>query len=140
MPDAAVPTPPAPRPPRVAIVTGANHGIGAATAVALAAQGVDVLLTYLRLDEPPDDPGTPDAYHHQRREAADDVLAAIEPLPGRAVAVEADLLDDGAAGHLFDTAERRLGPVTILVNNASGWVADSFAPDPADHLGRRWPP
>ena len=41
----AVPTPER----RVAVVTGANHGIGAATAVALAAAGVDVLVTYLRL-------------------------------------------------------------------------------------------
>ncbi len=39
---------------RVAVVTGANHGIGAATAVALAAAGVDVLVTYLRLDDEPD--------------------------------------------------------------------------------------
>ena len=43
---------------RVAIVTGANHGIGAATAVALAAAGVDVLVTYLRV-EAVADPGTP---------------------------------------------------------------------------------
>ena len=33
---------------KVAVVTGANHGIGAATAKALAAQGVSVLITYLR--------------------------------------------------------------------------------------------
>jgi NAD(P)-dependent dehydrogenase (short-subunit alcohol dehydrogenase family) len=36
----------------VAIVTGANHGIGAATAVALAARGCSVLCTFLRIDEP----------------------------------------------------------------------------------------
>ena len=40
---------------RVAIVTGANQGIGAAAARALADQGVAVFLTYLRLE--PDDPG-----------------------------------------------------------------------------------
>ena len=67
---------------------------------------------------------------------ADDVLAAIEPLPGRAVAVEADLTGDGVAGRLFDEAERQLGPVSILVNNASGWVADTFTPDAVDRLGR----
>ena len=46
--DAAVSTPLR----RVAIVTGANHGIGAATAVALATAGVDVLITYLRATGP----------------------------------------------------------------------------------------
>lgn len=131
MPETIVPT------SRVALVTGANHGIGAATAVALAAVGVDVLLTYLGLDEPADDLGTPDAYRQQRAAPADDVLAAIEPLPGRGVAVEADLTDDEVTARLFDEAERRLGPVAILVNNASGWVADTFAPDPTDRLGRR---
>jgi 3-oxoacyl-[acyl-carrier protein] reductase len=38
-------------PQRIAIVTGANHGIGAATAAALARSGVAVFATYLRLDE-----------------------------------------------------------------------------------------
>ena len=47
-----------------------------------------------------------------------------------AVAVEADLTADGAVAELFDEAERSLGPVSILVNNASGWVADTFVPGP----------
>jgi 3-oxoacyl-[acyl-carrier protein] reductase len=121
--------------PRVAVVTGANHGIGAAVAVALASAGVDVLVSYLRLTAAPD-PGTPEQYGTDRRADAAAVLAAIEPLPGRAVAVEADLLDDAVPGRLFDEAERLLGPVSILVNNASGWVADTFAPARTDRLGR----
>jgi len=121
---------------RVALVTGANHGIGAATAIALAAAGVDVVLTYLRADAPPGDPGTPDEYHRQRAATADGVLAAIGPLPGRGHAVEADLTDDDVAARLFDAAERHLGPAAILVNNASGWVADTFAPVSTDRLGR----
>ena len=44
-----------------AIVTGANHGIGAATARALAGRGCAVLCTYLRLADP-EDPGIPQAY------------------------------------------------------------------------------
>jgi 3-oxoacyl-[acyl-carrier protein] reductase len=131
-----VPSPQVPTPePRVAVVTGGNHGIGAATAVALAASGVDVLVSYLRL-VPVADPGTPAGYAMARERDADDVLAAIEPLPGRAAAVEVDLRDDDAAGRVLDAAERLLGPVAILVNNASGWVADTFTPDPTDRLGR----
>ena len=45
---------------RVAIITGANHGIGAACAVALAGRGAAVLVTYLRIEDVPD-PGTPEA-------------------------------------------------------------------------------
>lgn len=118
---------PAPTPPprHVAVVTGANHGIGAATAVALAARGIDVVVTSLRLTAAPD-PGTPERYRTERATGADDVLARIEPLPGRAVAIEVDLRDDDAATRIFDAAERHLGPVDILVDNASGWVADTF--------------
>ena len=70
----AVPTPER----RVAVVTGANHGIGAATAVALAAAGVDVLVTYLRFDDEVD-PGLPGGLRRRAgRAAPSDVLAAID--------------------------------------------------------------
>ena len=115
---------------RVAVVTGGNHGIGAATASALAAAGVDVLVAYLRLADPPDAP-QPAAYAAARSLGADAVLASIDPLPGRAAAIEVDLRDDDAPGRIFDAAEQQLGPVSILVNNASGWVADTFDPQAA---------
>jgi 3-oxoacyl-[acyl-carrier protein] reductase len=120
---------------RVAVVTGANHGIGAATAVALANAGVDVVIAYLRVDDPVA-PGTPQAYRSQRASGADDVLAAIDGLPGRAIAIEADLLDASVIPDLFEHAERELGPVEILVNNASGWTADTFTSTSTDRIGR----
>jgi 3-oxoacyl-[acyl-carrier protein] reductase len=120
---------------RVAVVTGANHGIGAATAEVLAARGAAVLITYLRVRDEPD-PGTPQAYRDNRAAGAETVVAAIEQAGGRALAVEADLLDAGTPARLFDRAEKVFGTVDILVNNATGWVADTFAPVAADRLGR----
>jgi NAD(P)-dependent dehydrogenase (short-subunit alcohol dehydrogenase family) len=122
----------------VAIVTGANHGIGAATTVALAHLGAQVAITYLRL-ELDDEPGRPPAYAAGRRADAAEVMAAIEAAGARAVAVvavEADLADPASPARIFDAAEERLGPVSILVNNASGWRKDSFSAAPADHIGR----
>jgi 3-oxoacyl-[acyl-carrier protein] reductase len=119
----------------VALVTGANHGIGAATARTLADLGAGVLLTYLRSDEAAD-PEMPDAYRRARSETADAVVGAIEAAAGVAVALEADLTDAAAAERLFDTAEHAIGPVDILVNNASGWIADTFTPAGDDRLGR----
>jgi 3-oxoacyl-[acyl-carrier protein] reductase len=63
-------------------------------------------------------------------------MARIEQDGGRAVAVEADLSDPAAPAALFDAAEAQLGPVDILVNNATGWVADTFAAEATDRLGR----
>src|SRR5579863_3016984 len=75
-----------------AIVTGANHGIGAATALALAKAGCSVLCTYLRVvDEA--DPGVPPAYRVNRVATGDAVLAEIVGTGGIAVAAEADLTD-----------------------------------------------
>jgi 3-oxoacyl-[acyl-carrier protein] reductase len=118
-----------------AIVTGANHGIGAATAEALARRGCAVLCTFLRLDDPPD-PGTPQAYRDSRARGAEPVAERIRAAGGRAVAVEADLSDPAVPARLFDAAEDRLGPVDILVNNATGWLADTFTAGAADRLGR----
>lgn len=107
----------------VAIVTGANHGIGAATAHALARDGAAVLVA---------------AYRPEGDDRPDVALVAtqIEAAGGRVVAIEADLARDATAGMLFDTAEGQLGPVDILINNASGWVPDTFLPTSADRLGR----
>jgi 3-oxoacyl-[acyl-carrier protein] reductase len=109
----------------VALVTGANHGIGAATARALASCGASVLVSYLRVSDPAD-PDIPEAYRLSRAGGADDVLASIGSRGGRAVSLEADLGDAATPARLFDFAETELGPVDILVNNATGWLADSF--------------
>ncbi|CCH34227.1 SDR family NAD(P)-dependent oxidoreductase [Actinosynnema sp. NPDC047251] len=118
-----------------AIVTGANQGIGAATARALAAQGVQVLITFLRYSPAPD-PGVPAEYFSARESGAESVVEAIAEAGGRAHAVEVDLTDGNAPASLFDTAERLFGPVDVLVNNASGWVQDTFLAHGTDQFGR----
>jgi 3-oxoacyl-[acyl-carrier protein] reductase len=123
---------------RVALVTGANQGIGAATARALAAQGVAVLLTYLRLD-PAEHAGQaayPAEYGRLRADSAAGVVDRIRDLGGTAVGMEADLADPAVPRRLFDHAEATLGPVEILVNNASGWLANTFLADSEDRFGR----
>ncbi|HLH46011.1 MAG TPA: SDR family oxidoreductase [Acidimicrobiales bacterium] len=121
---------------RVAIVTGANHGIGAATAVALARAGADVSVSYLRLAVPDDEPGRPAAYAEDRGRDAGGVVARIEALGRRALPVEADLSEATAPTRIFDAVESALGPVSIVVNNASGWRQDTFAGASVDELGR----
>jgi 3-oxoacyl-[acyl-carrier protein] reductase len=128
--------------PRVALVTGANHGIGAATAKALAGRGVAVLCAYFRTERLGglDDPSLPAAYKATRMARADFVVESITAAGGRALAMEADLSDASTVPALFDAAEAQLGPVQILVNNASGWVADTFVPAATDRFGRAQAP
>jgi 3-oxoacyl-[acyl-carrier protein] reductase len=112
----------------VALITGANHGIGAATAVALADCGASVLLSYLRLSDPDD---YPEPYRSNRENDASGVLSRIRSGGGKAAEMEADLRDTAAVPKLFDYAEAELGPVDILINNATGWIGDTF------HGGRK---
>ena len=99
---------------RVAVITGASRriGIGAAIARAFAARGADLFLTYYR----PYDAEMPWG------SAADDVTDLVAELQaaGRRVAHgEYDLSQPDVAPAIFDAAEAALGPVHILVNNAT---------------------
>lgn len=123
----------------VAIVTGANHGIGAAAAECLAADGVAVLVAYLR-GRVVEDPNTPERYQQNRMTDGDEVAARISAAGGQAFAIEADLLDDATPERLFDAAEAHFGPVDILINNATGWASgDSFTAGTIDPVGRSTP-
>jgi 3-oxoacyl-[acyl-carrier protein] reductase len=62
------------------------------------------------------------------------VLDAIHEAGGEAEALEADLRDVATPATLFDAAEQAFGPVEILVNNATGWRADTFNPNARPEL------
>ncbi len=83
------------------IVTGSGRGIGAATAVLAASRGYAVCVNY-----------------RERRDSADAVVETIRKAGGRAVAVQAENSSEPDVQRLFDTAERELGPLRALVNNA----------------------
>src|SRR5579884_422906 len=86
---------------RTIIVTGSGRGIGAATALLAAQKGYAVCVNYTN-----------------RPERAEQIVATIRDGGGRAIAVQADVSDEGAVRTLFDEATGQLGPLVALVNNA----------------------
>ncbi|CAL9625332.1 Cyclic-di-GMP-binding biofilm dispersal mediator protein [Streptomyces sp. enrichment culture] len=86
---------------KAALVTGGSRGIGAATALRLAREGADVAVTYVN-----------------GKEAAADVVRAVEALGRRAVALRADAADAEEAAGAVTAAVRALGRLDVLVNNA----------------------
>lgn len=86
---------------RVAIVTGASRGIGAAIARRLASDGIAVVVNYAG-----------------SAGAAGTLVEEIEAAGGRAIPVQADVSDPAAVKRMFDAAEAAYGGVDVLVNNA----------------------
>jgi 3-oxoacyl-[acyl-carrier protein] reductase len=93
---------------KVAVVTGASKGIGAAIARQLAAAGAAVVVNY-----------------DSSRAGADKVVKEIAAAGGRALAVQASVAKEQDVKRLFDEAESHFGRVDVLVNNAGVYA---FAP------------
>jgi 3-oxoacyl-[acyl-carrier protein] reductase len=93
---------------KVAVVTGASKGIGAAIAQALAAEGASVVVNYA-----------------SSKAGADRVVEAITSAGGRAVAVAGDVSKAADARGLIDAAIKNFGRLDILVNNSGVY---EFAP------------
>jgi 2-hydroxycyclohexanecarboxyl-CoA dehydrogenase len=88
--------------PRTALVTGGGRGIGRSIAEGLAADGLAVVIVDLRMPE------------------AEEVAAAITEAGGRALAIEANVVDSTSVAAAVQEAEEHFGQIDVLVNNA-GW-------------------
>jgi citronellol/citronellal dehydrogenase len=118
---------------RVALVTGASRGIGAAIAMRLAEEGAAVAVTARTLEAHPTLFGTLDA-RPTLPGTLNDVVASIKAHGTKAVAIRADLTDDDARARIVPAVEATLGPVDILINNAA---AAFYAPTAELNLRRR---
>jgi len=104
---------------RVALVTGSSRGIGADTARYLAGAGAAVVINY-----------------RSKAPRAEKIVAEIEAAGGRAIAVGADLTDVASVASMFERAVAELGPIDVLVLNASGGMESGMGEDYAMRLNR----
>jgi 3-oxoacyl-[acyl-carrier protein] reductase len=123
---------------KVVIVTGANHGIGAAVALAFAKEGAKAFISYLRQSpeiygetrENAERATTPGRAYYCKMisQSAERVISRINDLGGQCYAWEADLSEPDNIPKMFDLAEESLGDVDIIVNNAAFDNPDTFIP------------
>lgn len=104
---------------KVAVVTGASKGIGAAIAKQLAAEGASVVVNY-----------------SSSKEGADKVVSEIQKAGGKAVAIHANLSKADDAKKLADAAKKEFGKVDILVNNAGVYDFRPLEAIDAEHIQR----
>ncbi len=123
---------------KTVIVTGANHGIGAAITLAFGREGARILVNYLR--QSPELYGETQVnvenakvhgrayYCREIGQTADWVAQKIQALNGECIIFEADLSDPDMIPKLFDLAEEKWKAVDIIVNNAAFDMPDTFLP------------
>jgi 3-oxoacyl-[acyl-carrier protein] reductase len=104
---------------KVALVTGASRGIGAAIAKRLASEGADVAITYAK-----------DA------KAADAVVKAIEGSGRKAIAVQADAADAKAVKSAVEQTAKTFGRIDVLVNNAGTAIPKPFVDATLEEIDR----
>ena len=102
-----------------ALVTGSSRGIGADTAIMLAAAGARVAINY-----------------RNKEARALKVVAAIEEAGGEAIALGGDLTDPASVAQMFATVEKEWGGLDLLVLNASGGMESGMGEDYAMKLNR----
>ncbi|MFO6299275.1 SDR family oxidoreductase [Rahnella selenatireducens] len=95
---------------KVALVTGASRGIGAAIAERLALDGFTVIVNYSRGEA-----------------EADAVVSKIEQAGGKAISAQADVSDGAAVSRMFASAQQAFGGVDVLVNNAGIMTLSAIA-------------
>lgn len=123
---------------KTALITGGNHGIGAAIARAIGTQGANVFISYFRpetsyskdelLEALSAGTGGDALYQAHQQQTPEPIVSAIKSAGGRASMLELDLSASESASTVLDACEAEFGHVAILVNNHAYCSLETFDP------------
>jgi NAD(P)-dependent dehydrogenase (short-subunit alcohol dehydrogenase family) len=97
---------------KISLITGASRGIGAATALKLAANGSDIIVNY-----------------RSKGSRAEEVVSGVEQLGRRAISIQADLTNPSDVERMLDKVGQVFGRLDVLILNASGGLEKGKAED-----------